>query len=134
MVVDDKEIIAVLVPGSDKRPHFTGKAFIRVEGESREASEASLAELIAMRSSKMREILNWKEKLITFQRMNVEHVMNAVGPVASTHALWVKACNGFYITLSETNSPDDRCSYPLERIMISFDHERDRLALELRPS
>lgn len=60
-----RRCLAIVVPGSALRPHFSGKAFIRVGSESREASEDQYEELIAQRSSKIRKLLAWKGKSVT---------------------------------------------------------------------
>jgi predicted HTH transcriptional regulator len=52
-----KSCVAVLVPGSAERPHFAGRAFVRVGTQTKDASEAQFSELIASRNSKVRELL-----------------------------------------------------------------------------
>jgi hypothetical protein len=48
----DKDIVAVIIGYSTKRPHFAGKAYIRVGSESLEASAAIYNQLIASRNEK----------------------------------------------------------------------------------
>jgi predicted HTH transcriptional regulator len=45
--------LAVIVPGSELRPHFSGPSYIRVGSESIEASQREFDALIAMRSGKV---------------------------------------------------------------------------------
>ena len=54
IVMDEtgQQCLAVLVPGSAERPHFTGKSYVRVGSESMEASESQFVELITQRQSK----------------------------------------------------------------------------------
>src|SRR5713101_2674622 len=47
-----KQALAVIIPGSELRPHFAGLAYVRRGSESIEASEEQFAELIAQRDSK----------------------------------------------------------------------------------
>ena len=62
---DDKEFLAIVIPGSPDRPHFAGHSYVRVGSETEKASNEQFADLIAQRNSKGREILKWKGKLIT---------------------------------------------------------------------
>lgn len=57
-----RQALAVVIPGSDLRPHFAGLSYVRRGSESVSASEEQFAELIAQRNSKAREILLWKDE------------------------------------------------------------------------
>lgn len=61
---DGKQFIAVIVPGSEHRPHFAGRSYVRIGSETRVASEQHFDNLIAQRHSKTYEILKWKGKPI----------------------------------------------------------------------
>jgi predicted HTH transcriptional regulator len=63
--IDEKEILAVIIPGSADRPHFAGPAYVRKDTRSVRASDEQFARLIAERNSKTYEILKWKGKPIT---------------------------------------------------------------------
>jgi predicted HTH transcriptional regulator len=67
---DGKKFIAVIVRGSPNKPHFTGQSYIRQGTRSVPASEKQFEELVAMRNSKAEQILKWKNKLITLDRLN----------------------------------------------------------------
>jgi predicted HTH transcriptional regulator len=41
-----REFLAVIIPGSSQRPHFTGKAYVRVGPQTKEASEEQFENLI----------------------------------------------------------------------------------------
>src|SRR3990172_6493704 len=45
--VDGKQILAVIIPGSELRPHFSGPSYLRVGPETRKASEEQFSILIA---------------------------------------------------------------------------------------
>src|SRR5712691_1218106 len=47
-----RQALAVIIPGSELRPHFAGLSYVRRGSESIEASEQQFAELIAQRDSK----------------------------------------------------------------------------------
>jgi hypothetical protein len=44
--------------------------------------------------------------------------------------MFVRDCNSFYVTLGRGEQP---VSYPLRNVDISFDHQKPRLAIEIRP-
>ena len=58
----EKQFLAVLIPGSEYRPHFAGKAFVRDGSQTITASPEQFARLIAERNSKAYEILKWRGK------------------------------------------------------------------------
>ena len=125
--VGGKQVLAVIVPGSEERPHFAGRAYIRKGSETVEASEEQFANLIAMRNSKVYDILKWKAKLVT-----IAFVRNVPSPRLGTptsineDAGSVQRCNQFYVTLDYRGTP---WSYPLNRVEISFDNKANRLQL-----
>ena len=63
-VVGDRDvaIVAVVIPASTNRPHFSGAAYVRVGSESLEASSAMFAELIASQNDKTRALQHMKGK------------------------------------------------------------------------
>jgi hypothetical protein len=58
----DIEILAVIVPYSENRPHFSGPAYIRKGSETQKASAETFQELIASQNDKARRILQFKGK------------------------------------------------------------------------
>jgi hypothetical protein len=130
-----KQFLAVIVPGSDIRPHFAGPSYVRRGSQTMVASEEQFAELIAVRSEKSREILKWKNKPITMHKINPENVMHSLGRVGHTQAMFVKDCNQFYVTLAESELEGaTHRSHALRSVDISFDHRERRLALDIRPT
>lgn len=128
---DGKQFLAVIIPGSPDRPHFAGPSFVRLGSESVIASEQQFTELITWRHDKARHILQWKNKEITVHVLHVEHVMHSLGRVSSTDARIVRDCNPFYVILEMGQT---LFSYSLRRIDLSFDNEKGRLAIEVRPA
>jgi predicted HTH transcriptional regulator len=53
---DGQKFVTVVVFGSPLRPHFAGRAYVRVGPESRDATEEQYDDLIAQRSSKYRRL------------------------------------------------------------------------------
>ncbi len=56
------EILAILVPFSQNRPHFTGPAYVRRGSETIEASRDVFLELIASQNDTARRILQFKDR------------------------------------------------------------------------
>lgn len=68
---DGKQFLAIIVPGSEDRPHFAGPSYIRAGSETKIASEPQFQELITQRQSKAYEILKWKDKQATVDYMRI---------------------------------------------------------------
>jgi hypothetical protein len=117
----DGACLAVIVPGSEARPHFAGKSYIRVGPQTKEASESQFDRLIADRVSKAREISKWVGKRI---------VIDFSTP-RSTPDVILQDCNQFYLTY-EVGSPAYCESVPLSRVQISFDSQKNTLRLEIQ--
>ena len=128
VAVGDARVLAVIVLGSELRPHFAGPSYIRNGSETLEASEAQLAELVATRRSKPREILSFKGRPVSV--LNRSLLANG----CTRESVWqtptvVVDCNEFWVTLqSNKNIPQ---SFVLSRVDLSFDHQENRLRLEI---
>ena len=116
-----RQVLAVIVWSSELRPHFAGRSYIRKGSETFEASEEQFAELIARRNSKANMILRFKEKEVS--------VVN-YGGTSVPEAMLVAECNQFWVTIAPLQG-GRRVSYPLSRVKINFDDERNRLKLEI---
>lgn len=128
---DGKEFLAVVVRGSDARPHFSGPSYVRDGPETHEASEEQFNKLIAERNSKAREILKWRGKQITLSALMV---VNSAGisklEIGRRTSHIVVDCNQFYVTLENA---DHLCeSIPLAELEIGFDNGSNRLELRTR--
>src|ERR1700733_2030489 len=62
---DGKNFLAVVVPGSEFRPHFAGASFVRDGSQTIRASEQQFALMIAQRNSVAYEILKWRGKSVS---------------------------------------------------------------------
>lgn len=93
----DGACLAVVIPGSEARPHFAGLSYIRDGAQTKEASETQFERLIAERQSKAREILKWKGK-------NVSMALRTPTPHGGLErwgggTVTVVDCNQFYVEL-----------------------------------
>lgn len=90
---DGRQALAVIIPGSESRPHFAGPAYVRRGPESVDASEEQFAQLIAQRNSKAAFLLGWKGKNVTvFTRMGDDEL-------AWPNDTCLVDCNQFYVSL-----------------------------------
>ncbi len=125
------EFLAVIVPGSADRPHFSGPAYVRRGSETVQASDEQFRSLVAQRSSKAYELVRHMGEAVTIERRNVERV-NVMGEVASTSQATITDCSQFAVTLRIAGSPGSDFVAPLSRVLISRD-ENGRLKLEIYP-
>jgi Putative DNA-binding domain len=133
---DGKQFLAVIVLGSENRPHFAGPAFIRDGSQSIPSSAKQFDTLIAERNSKVREIRKWIGKTVTFhstastasskQHMLAHQVLGSGRVLSGT----VVDCNQFYVTAEGPRG--HQISFPLRAVEITFDHATDRLELRVR--
>ena len=128
-----KEILAVIVPGSDARPHFAGQAYIRDGSKTVTASREQFENLIAQRNGKTYEILKWKDKGITLTQIAREQMLNGSTQWSYEKHMLVNVsdCNLHYVTLSSFTDGSDAISYALSLIELNFDNRKKRLELRL---
>jgi hypothetical protein len=130
---DGKPFLAIVIPGSEERPHFAGQAYAREGPKTIVSSQAQFERLIASRQSKVYELLKWKEKVVHAQWYGP----TPWGGKSLTRygGYHVVDCNQFYVTLSAPTSGQLE-SVPLRRIDISYLHEANGsglLKLEIQP-
>lgn len=119
-----RQALAVIIPGSELRPHFAGLAYVRRGSVSEDASEAQLRELIAQRNSKATTILEWKGKNVTV------FLRSGDSEIPLPNSTIVADCNQFYVSV-KTVMHEPPTSFPLSRVEINFDNLRHRLQLEI---
>lgn len=124
--VDDKRVVAVVIPFSAKKPHFTGPAYIRAGSESVKASEDQYEDLIASRTDKARTIQSFGSA--AFHVIGVGYKLGTNRPVADSayregRECRVMSCNAMLVSLEDISS-GFRFSEPLAHITINYDHER----------
>jgi hypothetical protein len=118
-----RQFLAVIVPGSENRPHFAGPSYVRIGSETLVASEPQFQSLIAQRQSKAYEILKHKGEKVTIVYRGDRRFPNKTGGL-------IEGWNQFYATyLSSSN----RVSAPLSWIELSYDHVLSMLQIEIRP-
>jgi predicted HTH transcriptional regulator len=122
---DNKSIVAVIIPPSKDRPHFSGLPYIRKGSESVKAPRELFEEMIASRNSKTYEILKWKDKLVTVINENTLETSSSY----YAYAHKVEGCTAHSVQLFNINS-HKHISIPLEDIKLCKDRKRrDRLKI-----
>ena len=114
--------------GSPQRPHFTGKSYIRDGPQTKEASNEQFESLIAQRSSKVYEILKWKGKEVTAERIHRNTPMH-VDPSLGRLELTIEDCNQVWLILRTATG--QLVAHSLALVDLSFDTPNDRLMLVL---
>jgi len=90
-----KHILAVRVPPSENKPHFSGQAYVRVGSISVGASEAMFTDLITSRTDEGRLLLQYRDK-------GIEVVLNQIDPtnypygMSRTPPCAVVKCDPYY--------------------------------------
>jgi hypothetical protein len=125
---EGKDVLAVVIPPSDEKPHFTGAAYVRVGSQSVRASKERFEELVLTRIDKCREVLRYKGRGLISVR-GVGYKLGSNRAMSDTHYLEqdecvVTACSAHTVTLQ---TPDGRIyREPLGRVEIGYDTERAR--------
>lgn len=115
---DGKQFLAVIIPGSENRPHFAGQSYIRDGSQTKEASTPQFEQLIAERNSKVRYISQWKGKQIAYRYLEPRVTSAKLGVLTD--------CNQHYVVVDNTRA------VPLECVLASRDGSIDRLRLDFK--
>jgi predicted HTH transcriptional regulator len=126
---DGKQCLAIIVPGSSERPHYAGLPYMRIGAESRKADVEAVERMTAERDPKAYEILKWKGKSVSMAILNVDETARRMGRVASRETRVVRDCNQHWVTLEFSSGQSQ--SFVLGKVELSFDHEKNRLELQI---
>jgi hypothetical protein len=126
---NERQALAIIILGSEKRPHFSGPSFIRTGSETLEASEQQFNELIAARNSKVSRMLAFKGKVVSVT--NVHRTANHVNESNWGGTVTIYYCDQFFVTLATGPTPNERNTFPLNQVEISFDDAQNRLLLKI---
>lgn len=134
LTVGDKAVVAVVIPPSAAKPHFTGPAYVRVGSESPKASPQQFEELILSRIDKAREILKHKNDVFTVLGIGYKLGSNKPLPDAGyreRRECRIEACTAHLVTLRDI-AEGVQFSEPLEHVIVNYDHDRYRPMLMVR--
>jgi hypothetical protein len=119
--IDGRQCLAVIIPGSPERPHFSGPAYVRKGSESVDSSDEQFARLIAQRNAVAYQILLWEGRTISFYMTKRDGDSPYTGS-----SFTVVDCNQFYVTLEKEGTI---LSFALRNVDLSFDHRNNRPAI-----
>lgn len=130
LVFEEKTVVAIVVPASNKKPHFTGGAYIREGSRSVLATDELYEELILSRTDKTRELLKHKREhtIISVRginyRLGSNKPLSGGGHVEGTECK-IHNCNGLTVTLYRLDT-QAYFTEDLSRVSISFDDQKNR--------
>lgn len=125
--VGSEQIVAVIVIGSELRPHFAGHAYVRRGSESIDASHEQLDLLIAQRSGKMYRLAQNINKPMT---LNTKFNQGNRTFTMTKEAGTIQDCNESWVTVHrQSMDPPQLFSFPLATVDIGWDHQHRRIEL-----
>jgi predicted HTH transcriptional regulator len=121
-------ILAVVVPASGNKPHFSGPAYVRRGSESVTASAEVFDELINSRNSKCAAVLKLKGQVISV--LSLQHKLGVAKHIPSTGyregaECRVEAVDTHTVRLHILGSGHN-VTEPLDHVKVSYDEERHR--------
>lgn len=121
-----KDVVAVVVPESRDRPHFTGPAFIRDGSQTREASREQFQMLVEDRSDLVWALKPWIGKRVSITQ---EHYpTTGSGAWTKVTESFLRGVNQFFVTIGSGAKE----TYSLKRIDLEHDMRRDQPRLRVR--
>lgn len=141
---DGKHCVRVEIEYSGETPHFGGPAWVRRGSVTVKASEDMFQKLIEIRSGLILELTKWVGMHIS---VKMDIPMKWTGPLLQTFqsvkmdyvrrwsvdeaVVTLVSVNNFWITVEDEEGK--KFSEPLEKLSLSFDHQRDQLTVLVKP-
>jgi hypothetical protein len=127
--VAEHTVLAVVIPPSQERPHFSGPAFIRIGTKTEVASVQLYDDLLLSRVDKARDIARYRGTTVTVwtEKHTLGHpdFKPNVDGHAAKYPCVVENVNAHFATMRIV--ADGRTfAEPLRNIVISYDHEENR--------
>src|SRR5262249_55422843 len=121
-----RSCIAVIIPGSEDRPHFSGRSYIRQGTQTLDASPEQFVELLTQRNNKARRLLEAKGQKVTLETIKLKGTPHF--HKFSTHWQLVD-CNQFYVMLKLDSKDEAFRSIPLAFLELAEDEKQRWLKL-----
>jgi hypothetical protein len=126
---EHKNVVAVVIPPSENRPHFAGPAYVRRGSESVSASNDVFDELIHSRNSKAAALLEYKKRHTILRVIGLGHRLGEARLAVDNHhrelmQCKVSECNAQYVRFERIDGDGRRFSEPLENITITYNEEK----------
>lgn len=139
---EGKQCVRVNIKHNGLAPHFGGKAWVRRGSQSIPATEQLYQQMIDQRQSKISVLLQWLNKEVTVEgTQQPANLTVSPGSLRMTppqqewsvgaHQATLKVVNAHWVTfavlVSQQNLTRPEKSEPIEKLMLSWDDERQRL-------
>ena len=126
--INDCSVLAIIVPHSTDRPHFSGPAYVRAGSQSKVANEEQFRELIAARTQVGAELLRHKGQTITVVEKNkrLGDPKSLGRPYYATSSCRIVEVT-LYLARFEILASNRYVSEPLGNITVNRDEEQRRL-------
>ena len=124
-----RQALAVIVPYSNKRPHFSGPAYVRRGSENLLALPEDLDLLTQAQNTKVARILAHKGEQV--------HVVNSHRtPHGASESYWtgtpyIADCNQDFVTIGNGTNPSDRQTFSLTNIDIGVHYPSNRFQITI---
>jgi hypothetical protein len=136
--VQEKIVIAVVIPPSLSRPHFAGQAFVREGNKSIKASERVFNDVVAARNTKAGQLQQYIGKPVTL--ISAKHQIGrpefegfqagtAMRRALTERQAVITEVNSFFVRF-EINQT--RFAEPLDNLSLSYDEEKWRPLIVVR--
>jgi hypothetical protein len=131
--VAGRNIVAITIPSSRLRPHFSGPAFVRRGAESVNATAAQYEDLIASRADKCRVMQRWCDQVITVleDRYRLDRGPDQ-GQWRANRECQIVVCDSQTVRLRDLGS-DEQFTVHLQQVEIGYDEQRQRNLLRVHP-
>jgi Putative DNA-binding domain len=134
MPYEGETVLAVVIPSSELKPHFTGPAYVREGSSTRNASEDVFKDLVLSQVDKCREIVRHKNKgLVSVS--TIDYKLGDKQPMRRPYVARAECiitdCTGHVVKLYQ---PATGYTYTesLTGVEIGYDDEKRRLLLIVR--
>jgi hypothetical protein len=126
--VSGKSVVAIIVPFSSDKPHFSGPAYVRRGSESVVASNTAFDQLIYSRNSKLAAIQRYAGQIVTV--ISLAHKLGQARIVydsgyRETAECRIIECDPHTVRLQNI-STNEICSEAVDRIELTRDEEKYR--------
>ena len=135
---EKKVCVRVEIEYDGETPHFGGKAWIRKGSVTQEATDETFQRLVDYRSSKVRELAKWQEKVIFIEPDTAQTMDERIGEARQVIPRFQKgrevvlvSVNRFWARFKAGDG--SHFSEPLDKLTLSWDDLGGRLKILLKP-
>jgi len=126
-----QELLAVIVWGSEQRPHFSGPAYIRQGSETRVASEALFQTLITQRSAIGYKLSEYVNQTVLVRYLRPPDLAARMGRTHTQSEVILIEITPFWVNVRFPSQ--DVHSLSLQTIQLSFEAAKNLLVIEVLP-